>query len=860
MADLRIVDAPEIPTENITGEEKLPTGGSGNYSITLDSLADYTKTKKDLADNTSVDNKVNGVRQELDDHIEDLLNPHQVTKGQIGLGNVDNTADADKPVSNSTQAAIISAVAPKADKTYVDNQLTLKANKADVYTKLETYTKQESSYLVNNSISEALTPVNSSLDLAKRGIANRYDSSLTYNSGERVVLANGDIVKSTIDGNTNDPNVDMTGWVKTNAASQIFDASGASQQQINDKLASVTSNTFTPEMFGIVAGEVIDNTSAYSAMIATIPEYSTIIWKDGLYVGNFHSNKSFNVIIEAGATLKPKTGANDPAIKFEPANYQTVTLSTVIDRGTSSITLPSTVNVRKGSLLTLWNGYLRAGDANNPVNFETVLVDQVTLDGSNNKVCRLAIPVRSRQIGGTVNVYVAENPLEKVSFKCDGIILNTDEANFGRLLVLKGCLNPTVPHFVSVGSMGHAVSLEQSYGAVCGLLEFYDPLSTGSGMGYGVIAWKSAEVLIDTVISRGMRHAVDYSDGYGCYTRYVKETDAASSPVSLAHNGFAGDVGVGDVDVFTRNATYIVNTSSQGFADATQRLDHPIHNIKIGKIKIEADVSVELGVRALALDTEMRGVVDIGEVVLNYKTKVQPTTSAQSYLLYVSGQAENLHIGLLKTNCARHVCFARTSSGNRAKSKLKVDEIDLGFSDFGIYTGGYDIEVDNFRYENIARGYLCEVIGSGGTEIFTEAKSVAISNYQPVTSAVAQPLLVASGISLSSGKIASLQTALSASFAVDDATVLATKDIQLKSSFLILGAPAATTKASITIAALPAPTFYNGQELTLSNSRASITNRSVINIPKGTTSEVDLVINSGQTVRLISIAGKWNKI
>ena len=212
MADLRIVDAPEIPTENITGEEKLPTGGSGNYSISLDSLADYTKTKKDLADNTSVDNKVGGVRQELNTHIGDLLNPHQVTKGQIGLGNVDNTADADKPVSNSTQAAIISAVAPKADKTYVDNQLTFKANKTDVYTKSETYTKQESNDLVNGNISTALTPVNTSLDLAKRGIANRYDSSLTYNSGERVILANGDIVKSKVDGNTNDPNVDRTEW------------------------------------------------------------------------------------------------------------------------------------------------------------------------------------------------------------------------------------------------------------------------------------------------------------------------------------------------------------------------------------------------------------------------------------------------------------------------------------------------------------------------------------------------------------------------------------------------------------------------------------------------------------------------
>ena len=240
MVDLRIVDAPEIPTENITGEEKLPTGGSGNYSITLDSVADYTKTKKDLADNTSVDTKVGGVRQELDAHIEDLLNPHQVTKGQIGLGNVDNTADADKPVSNSAQAAIISAVSPKADKTYVDGQLAIKANKADVYTKSETYAKQESSDLVNSSISTALTPVNYSLDLAKRGVANHYDSSLTYNSGERVILANGDIVKSTIDGNANNPNVDMTGWVNTSDKAYIGLSNVDNTSDINKPVSNAT--------------------------------------------------------------------------------------------------------------------------------------------------------------------------------------------------------------------------------------------------------------------------------------------------------------------------------------------------------------------------------------------------------------------------------------------------------------------------------------------------------------------------------------------------------------------------------------------------------------------------------------------
>ena len=76
-------------------------------------------------------------------------------------------------------------------------------------------------------------------DAVKRGIANRYDSSLTYNMGERVVLTNGDIVKSTIDGNTNDPNNVMTGWIKANAASQIFDVNGLSQQKWNNGVESI---------------------------------------------------------------------------------------------------------------------------------------------------------------------------------------------------------------------------------------------------------------------------------------------------------------------------------------------------------------------------------------------------------------------------------------------------------------------------------------------------------------------------------------------------------------------------------------------------------------------------------------------
>ncbi len=39
-------------------------------------------------------------------HVADTRNPHNVTKSQVGLGNVDNTSDADKPISTAQQTAL----------------------------------------------------------------------------------------------------------------------------------------------------------------------------------------------------------------------------------------------------------------------------------------------------------------------------------------------------------------------------------------------------------------------------------------------------------------------------------------------------------------------------------------------------------------------------------------------------------------------------------------------------------------------------------------------------------------------------------------------------------------------------------
>ena len=57
------------------------------------------------------------VSNALYSHTDNYDNPHKVSKDQVGLGSVDNTSDADKPVSSATQTALDL----KADKSQVAN-------------------------------------------------------------------------------------------------------------------------------------------------------------------------------------------------------------------------------------------------------------------------------------------------------------------------------------------------------------------------------------------------------------------------------------------------------------------------------------------------------------------------------------------------------------------------------------------------------------------------------------------------------------------------------------------------------------------------------------------------------------------
>lgn len=71
--------------------------------------ANQGKVLKGLIDTLTNTVSLKAEADDLTSHVNNKSNPHVVTKAQVGLGNVDNTADLDKPVSDAQATAIAAA-------------------------------------------------------------------------------------------------------------------------------------------------------------------------------------------------------------------------------------------------------------------------------------------------------------------------------------------------------------------------------------------------------------------------------------------------------------------------------------------------------------------------------------------------------------------------------------------------------------------------------------------------------------------------------------------------------------------------------------------------------------------------------
>lgn len=82
---------------------------TSHYGFNLPESSDLFNVEHFNENASKIDNKMYSIETStslFESHVTNTSNPHQVTKSQVGLGNVDNTSDLNKPISNATQTEL----------------------------------------------------------------------------------------------------------------------------------------------------------------------------------------------------------------------------------------------------------------------------------------------------------------------------------------------------------------------------------------------------------------------------------------------------------------------------------------------------------------------------------------------------------------------------------------------------------------------------------------------------------------------------------------------------------------------------------------------------------------------------------
>ena len=134
------------------------------------------------------------LKTEISEHLKSKANPHGVTKEQVGLENVDNTADVNKPISKATQTALDgkvdkvpgSGLIPDALKTEITGHAGNKNNPHSV-------TKAQVGLENVDNTSDANKPIS---NLTKAALDGKVSNTVTVNGhalSDNITVTKGDI-------------------------------------------------------------------------------------------------------------------------------------------------------------------------------------------------------------------------------------------------------------------------------------------------------------------------------------------------------------------------------------------------------------------------------------------------------------------------------------------------------------------------------------------------------------------------------------------------------------------------------------------------------------------------------------------
>ena len=254
-------------------------------------MSSSDKTKLDgLKDQAGITSDINAVQTNLETHINNKSNPHEVTKDQVGLGNVDNTSDANKPISNATQTALngkFSATDGNALKQRVDHIPELVATDITVDSDNDSVNiSLDMTSIVDGTLSGTTININSAT-ASKAGILvptdkSKIDKIITNGNGTKYLSDNGTYKEVSGGSSSSDINIielqdirdiiNIVNHEKDRASSDISSVFGGSanfRSIVNDILKTHTRYFFhvkdTPDtnciqLSGVNAWKNIDNT------------------------------------------------------------------------------------------------------------------------------------------------------------------------------------------------------------------------------------------------------------------------------------------------------------------------------------------------------------------------------------------------------------------------------------------------------------------------------------------------------------------------------------------------------------------------------------------------------------------------
>ena len=104
--DTKLSDLEQDSTHKTVTDTQISTWSAKQDALTFDSTPTASSTNPVTSGGVYTALSGKATDSDLQAHIDDTDNPHGVTKAQVGLGNVDNTSDADKEISTLTQAAL----------------------------------------------------------------------------------------------------------------------------------------------------------------------------------------------------------------------------------------------------------------------------------------------------------------------------------------------------------------------------------------------------------------------------------------------------------------------------------------------------------------------------------------------------------------------------------------------------------------------------------------------------------------------------------------------------------------------------------------------------------------------------------